>query len=167
MKNTIKEIIKTIALSILFVCFIDKFIGFKSYIPSASMRPTIEIGDQVFTRRVYNLDNLERGDIVVFKSDELNETLIKRLIGLPNDKIKIENGIVHVNGEKLDEDYIGEVDYFNGDYEVPEDKYFFLGDNRAISKDSRYWEDHYIDAKNIKGKTIFRYYPFDRIGIFK
>lgn len=148
---------------ILAVC-INKFIVFKVYIPSESMVPTLNVYDRLFVTRVYNEEKFQRGDILVFDSKELGEKLIKRLIGLPGDRIIIENGVVAVNGEVLVEDYIGNTDRFNGEYLVPEGKYFFLGDNRLWSKDSRYWINPYIDGEDIKGKAQLKVYPFSDIG---
>lgn len=156
-----------IIVAVVLALLINKFIIFKVYIPSESMVPTLNIDDRLFVTRVYNEEKFERGDILVFDSDELNEKLIKRLIGLPGDKIVIENGEVSVNGEKLVEDYIGNEDRFNGEYEVPEGKYFFLGDNRLWSKDSRYWIDPYIDGEDIKGKAQVKVYPFNDMGKIK
>lgn len=153
-----------VVVAVVLALLITKFIVFKVYIPSESMVPTLNVGDRLFVTRVYNEEKFERGDILVFESDELEEKLIKRLIGLPGDKILIENGEVYVNGEKLIEDYIGNADRFNGEYEVPEGKYFFLGDNRLWSKDSRYWINPYIDGKDIIGKAQFKVYPFSEIG---
>ena len=90
--------------------------------------------------------------------------MIKRLIGLPNDKIVIDNGIVRVNGEVLNEYYIQNQDYFTGEYTVPEGKYFFLGDNRGNSFDSRYWTNKYIDFNDIEGKAFVKVFPFDDFG---
>lgn len=156
-----------IIIAVVLALLINKFIIFKVYIPSESMVPTLNIDDRLFVTRVYNEEKFERGDILVFDSDELNEKLIKRLIGLPGDKIVIENGEVSVNGEKLVEDYIGNEDRFNGEYEVPQGKYFFLGDNRLWSKDSRYWIDPYIDGEDIKGKAQVKVYPFNDMGKIK
>lgn len=153
--------------AIIIALLINKFLLFKVIIPSESMVPTLNVDDRLFVTRVYDLDNLKRGDIVVFYSEELQADLIKRLIGLPGDKIKIENGIVSVNGEVLKEDYIGTEDNFNGEYEVPEGKYFFLGDNRLWSKDSRYWINPYIDGEDISGKAQIKVYPFNEIGKIK
>lgn len=167
MKEDIKYILKVLILSVVFTFLFTNLIGFNARIPSASMQPTIDIGDRLFVSRIYSFNKLERGDIVVFYSEELNDTLIKRLIGLPNDKIRIMNGVVSVNGETLKEDYIGMTDNFNGEYEVPEGKYFFLGDNRGNSKDSRYWINPYIDEKDIEGKAVFKYYPLNDIHIMR
>lgn len=170
-KNSIKNFIYEwgipIVSAFIIAFLINKFLLFKVLIPSESMVPTLNVGDRLFVTRVYNLDKLERGDIVVFYSEELQEDLIKRLIGLPGDKIEIKNGIVYVNGEVLEEDYIGAEDNVNGVYTVPEGKYFFLGDNRLYSKDSRYWINPYIDGKDITGKAQVKVYPLNQIGKVK
>ena len=150
--------------AVVIALLIKQFLIFKVYIPSGSMIPTLNEGDQLFVTRVYNLDHLKRGDIVVFDSDELNDVLIKRLIGLPGDKIKITNGTVYVNEEKIDESYVKNNDNYSGEFEVPEGKYFFLGDNRAISYDSRKWNNPYIDGSDIKAKAQIRVYPFSDFG---
>jgi signal peptidase I len=165
--NFFTDWIIPIAAAIVIAFLINKFLIFKVLIPSESMVPTLNVGDRLFVTRVYNLNKLKRGEILVFYSNELQESLIKRLIGLPGDKIKIEDGEVYVNGEKLEEDYIGTEDKFNGEYEVPEGKYFFLGDNRLISKDSRYWENPYVDGEDIDGKAQIKVYPFNDFGKLK
>ena len=170
-KNSIKNFIYEWGIPIIsafIIAFlINKFVLFKVLIPSESMVPTLNVGDRLFVTRIYNLDRLERGDIIVFYSEELQEDLIKRLIGLPGDKIEIENGVVSVNGEVLQEDYIGAQDNYNGVYEVPEGKYFFLGDNRLYSKDSKYWINPYINGEDITGKAQIKVYPLDQIGKVK
>lgn len=167
MKNFIYEWGIPIISAFIIAFLINRFLLFKVLIPSESMVPTLNIGDRLFVTKVYNLDKLNRGDIVVFYSEELQDDLIKRLIGLPGDKIEIRNGVVSVNGETLLEDYIGAEDNFNGVYEVPEGKFFFLGDNRLYSKDSRYWINPYVDGKDISAKAQIRVYPFDEIGKVK
>ena len=153
-----------ILIAVVLAVLINKFIVFKVKIPSESMVPTLNVGDRLFVTRVYNPENLERGDVVVFHSDEKNEDMIKRLIGKPGDTIVINDGIVTVNGETLYENYIGTPDKFNGTYEVPEGQYFFLGDNRPVSKDSRRWINPYVDQADIKGKAILKYYPLKDFG---
>lgn len=110
------------------------------------------------------MGNIKRGDIIVFYSDELKETLIKRVIGLPGDHIVIHDGIVNINGNDIKEDYVKNNARYNGTFDVPEDKFFFLGDNRPDSWDSRRWKNPYIDKSNIKGKAVFRFYPFSKMG---
>lgn len=153
-----------VIIAVILATLINQFIIFKVYIPSESMVPTLNVDDRLFVTRAYNEEKFERGDILVFDSKELGEKLIKRLIGLPGDRILIENGVVSVNGEVLVEDYIGNQDRFNGEYLVPDCKYFFLGDNRLWSKDSRYWINPYIDGDDINGKAQFKVYPFSEMG---
>ena len=85
---------------------INKFLVYNVYIPSESMVPTLNIGDKLMVTRVYDTNKIKRGDIIVFFSEELNEILIKRAIGLPGDHIKIHDGIVNINGEDIKEDYV-------------------------------------------------------------
>lgn len=162
--NFFIEWIVPIVIAVTLALLINKFLIFKVKIPSESMVPTLNVGDRLFVTRVYNPENLKRGDIVVFYSEEKNEDMIKRLIGLPGDKIVINDGIVTVNGETLKEDYIGTADNYSGEFNVPEGKYFFLGDNRYWSLDSRYWNDPYIDGSEIKGKAQIKVYPWKDFG---
>lgn len=164
--NFFKEWIIPVIAAFVLAILMNKFLIFNVYIPSSSMVPTINIGDRLMIRKLYNKDNLKRGDILVFYSDELQETLIKRLIGLPGDHIVIKEGIVNINGEDIEEDYIENNDYNEDEliYDVPEGKYFFLGDNRPVSKDSRRWINPYIDEDDIKGKLILRFYPIKDFG---
>lgn len=166
-KSFFKEWIIPIAIALVIAVLINKFVIFKVYIPSESMVPTLNVEDRLLVTRIYDLDKIQRGDILVFYSDELQESLIKRVIGLPGDTISIKEGEVYVNQKLIDEPYIGEADKFNGNYQVPEGKYFFLGDNRWWSKDSRYWSDPYIDGSKIEGKAQVKVYPFDEIGKIK
>ena len=113
---------------------------------------------------VFNYLNIERGNILVFYSDELKETLIKRVIGLPGDHIVIHDGIININGNDIKENYVKNNMEYSGIFDVPENEFFFLGDNRSNSRDSRLWTDPYINKNHIKGKAIFRFYPFDSMG---
>lgn len=155
--------------AVILTILINKFLIFSIYVPSGSMLPTIQIGDRMVARRIYNYDNINRGDILIFNfTEEVEDSLyIKRVIGLPGDNIKIEGTEIYINGEKIEEDYVKYQEETFLEYNVPEGEYFFLGDNRADSKDSRYWENPFIKQSEIKGKAMFRYYPLDRIGKIK
>lgn len=165
--NFFKEWILPVFVALAIVFLLRQFVFFNVYVPSGSMIPTININDKIVVTRILNLSSLKRGDIIVFYSDELGETLIKRLIGLPGDKIDIKNGEVFINGNKLEEDYVKNKDNYNGTFEVPQGKYFFLGDNRPISDDARLWKNHYIDGSKIEGKAQFIFYPFKDFGKLK
>ena len=90
--------------------------------------------------------------------------LIKRLIGLPGDKVELKNGMLYVNGELIEEPYVKNNMDYTGEYTVPEDHLFFLGDNRATSRDARYWENPYISEDEVIGRAGLRIYPFNTIG---
>ena len=164
-KFFVEWIIPVIA-AVVLAFLINKFLIFNVYVPSTSMVPTINVGDRIIVNRVYNKDNIKRGDILVFYSDELQETLIKRVIGLPGDTIVIKDGSLNINGEDIQEDYVKNNDYNNEElvYEVPQGKYFFLGDNRPVSMDSRKWINPYIDEDDIKGKAVLKFYPISDFG---
>lgn len=166
-RNFFFEWVVPVVIAVVIALLIKQFLIFKVYIPSGSMIPTLNIGDHLFVTRVYNLDNIKRGDIIVFDSEELNDVLIKRVIGLPGDTVTIANGKVSVNGEELDEKYVVNHDDSYGEYHVPEGKYFFLGDNRPVSYDSRKWVNPYVDGKDIKAKAQLKVYPFSDFGSVK
>lgn len=164
-KSELLEWVQIIVVGLILALLTNKFILFVAEIPSVSMVPTLNVNDRLLVRRIYNFDKLERQDIIVFDCKEEDSKYIKRLIGLPGDKISIKDGQVYVNGELLKEDYVKNKDMFTGEYEVPEGKYFFLGDNRSDSKDSRYLKTTYIDEEDIVGKAFFKIYPFDDFGV--
>lgn len=127
-----------------------------NYINSESMEPTISKNSFIICHKIKDKTKLERGDIITFRYPvEKNFIYIKRVIGVPGDRIIIKEGIVTVNGEKLKEDYVvnkwtrGTGDY---DYIVPADSYFVLGDNRNNSEDSRYWEEEYFQKYGVRSE---------------
>jgi signal peptidase I len=166
MKYFVKEWVIPIVIALVIVLFLNKFVFILVTVPTGSMEDTIIPGDRLYVNEIFDVDKAKRGDILVFKSEELdNKRLVKRLIGLPGDTVQIkENGDVYINEERINEPYavesIGEAKTF----EVPEDCYFFLGDNRPISYDARYWKNPYIHKDKIIGKVLFRFFPFSRIG---
>lgn len=137
---------------------------FRAIIPSSSMYPLLEKGDQLLIKKM-DASEIERGDVIVFYKD--NVLYIKRVIGLPGETVYIENGNVYINGCLLREDYVENKDTYNGQFIVPEDSYFVLGDNRVNSKDSRYWPESYVKADSIMGKAIIKIYPIENIGIIE
>lgn len=118
---------------------------------------------------VISVSGPERGDIIIFKfPDDESQNYVKRVIGCPGDTVKIEGGKVYVNGELLEEDYLKETwTVATGPYtfEVPEDSYFVMGDNRNNSYDGRYWTNTYVKKSKILGKAIFRYWPLKNFKI--
>ncbi|ALB44104.1 MAG: signal peptidase I [Clostridium beijerinckii] len=167
-KSILNEWIIDIAVVLCIALLVWNFVGYGVWITSGSMIPTLEVKDRLLVTRVHNPKNLKEGDIVLFKNDEFKgEILIKRLIGLPGDTIEIKNGVVYRNGQELKEDYVKNNEIYNGSFKVPDNKYFFLGDNRANSDDSRYWKDPYVDESYIEGKAQVKYYPIKDFEILK
>ncbi|MBC8062354.1 MAG: signal peptidase I [Clostridiaceae bacterium] len=166
-KKFIREWVVPIGVAIAIAFIIHTFIFFQIKVPSSSMYPTIKIGDRIIVTRVYNRSNLKTGDIVVFYSHELELTLIKRLIGVPGDEVKInDSGEVFINGKQLDQPYVINKANISKNFKVPEGKYLFFGDNREVSNDARWWKDPYIDGKDIEGKAQVIIFPFKRLGKF-
>jgi signal peptidase I len=166
-KKILSDWVMPIVLAIILAVLINRFIFYKVRIPSGSMLPTIKVGDRIIVTRIYDKTKLKRSDIVVFYSNELKDTLIKRLIGLPGDVIDIkDNGQVFINGSKSEESYVVYNENLGKQFKVPENKYLFLGDNRAGSWDARKWNEPYIDSEDIEGKAQFIVSPFKRFGKF-
>lgn len=167
-KTTIlREIIswvKVILSAILIAVIVDFFVIANAIVPTGSMETTIPAGSRIMGLRLYYLfAEPERGDIVIFKyPDDESVDYLKRIIGLPGETVEIIDGRVYIDGseEPLEESYLSEIPTGDfGPYEVPEDCYFMLGDNRAVSKDSRYWENTYVSKDKIVAKAMFMYYP--------
>lgn len=138
-----------------------------SYIPSSSMESTIMTGNVVFSTR-YDIEeeDLERYDILTFIApDDPEITYIKRLIGLPGETIEVKGGKVYADGIELDDSFINGSQNHVGDgvYEVPEGCYFFMGDNRNNSKDSRFWNNPYVSVDDIQAKAKCIIFPFSDI----
>lgn len=165
MKYFVKEWVLPALLAFGIVLFLNKFIFILVTVPTGSMETAILPGDRLFVNKLFNAENAKRGDILVFNSDELGEKLVKRIIGLPGETVEVKmDGSVYVNGEKLDEPYAAEFAGEEKVFKVPENSYLFLGDNRPISKDARYWREPYISKDKIIGKAGFRFFPISRIG---
>ncbi len=163
-KKELIDIIKTIIIAIIVAFVITHFIIVNAVVPTGSMKNTIMPNDRLIAFRLsYLFSDPERYDIVVFKAPDDESTLyVKRIIGLPGEKVNIIDGKVFIDDQEvpLSDDYIME-DMLGsfGPYTVPENSYFMLGDNRNDSQDSRYWENTFLPKENILGKVLFKYYP--------
>lgn len=171
MKKEIFEWIKTIVLSLIIALIITTFVK-PTIVKNYSMSPTLNENNFLLINRfLYKRSTPETGDIVVFESDLKTEDgqdklLIKRVIGVPGDEIKINDGKVYINGDLLEEEYIPGV-YTEGNIDmlIPENKIFVMGDNRNNSLDSR--ELGLVDFETVVGKAFLRLYPFDKFGFLK
>ncbi len=141
------------------VVLIRSFIATPVRVDGDSMNKTFNDGDILI---LYKLSNIERFDIVVLHEEADDEKIIKRIIGMPGDTVAIKDGDIYINDEKIDDEYAYGM---TSDYDritLKDDEYFILGDNRLISKDSRYFGP--VKEKDIKGKVIFRIFPFSKFG---
>ena len=153
---------KDYILIIIAVLIIRTFIVTPAIVDGASMDYTLEDGQLVFINKfVYNVKDVERFDIVVLNNEEDNDRIIKRIIGLPNEKIEYNNNQLYVNGKLVEQNY--EVEQTE-DFTVvtKENEYFVLGDNRNVSKDSRMLGN--FNKKDIVGRVNFRILPFKKFG---
>lgn len=167
-----KMLLKDILLCAVITCIILTFVS-PTIVNQTSMLPTCQPGDYILLeKQAYLFKEPQRGDIIVFKSKIKNENgimsklLIKRIIAIPKDNIKIEGGQVYINGEKLDEKYLPLDTYTEGDIDriIPEETYFVMGDNRDVSVDSRDSEVGLVSKKDIYGKALVRLLPLKNAG---
>ena len=177
----ILEIFEYLLISVLIFLIVYVFIAQLVQVSGDSMNPTFNDKQQLIAEKVsVVLGDLNYTDVVIFNSieeDDINNShlLIKRIIGLPGDKIKIENGFVYLNDNRLQEDYLPDGVYTNlkpnnkiiegEEYIIGEDSYFVMGDNRDESNDSRYFGT--LHKNDILAKVVARYYPFEDFKIFK
>ena len=216
-KDFFSENIKTLFYAIVIAVIIRSLLIQPFYIPSSSMEPTLLVGDRLFvtkysygyskhsfpfsppilSKRIF-FNSPERGDVIVFKTPADNRTdYIKRLIGLPGDKVQFVDAYLYLNnseilkskisnktkincgnrtidvhrfeeklpnGKKFHTVYLKNYTYQNSDaFEVPQDHYFFLGDNRDCSKDSRFLSSvGYVHKNNLVGKAQFIFFSSDK-----
>jgi signal peptidase I len=169
-----RETIETILWALVLALILRTFVVQAFWIPSGSMIPTLQVGDRVLVAKFWNwFQEPSRGSIYVFKYPvDPERDFIKRIIGLPGDSVDIVSGIVYVNGIKIDESYVKNMDNFtlrqNDIFKtipvkVPENMYLALGDNRRNSQDGRYWG--FVPKDYLKGPAFFRYWPLNRIGL--
>ncbi len=193
LKNFWREVLNPIGLSVIFAFGIRTFVAESRYIPSESMLPTLQVNDKLIIDKVsYRFADPVRGDIVVFNPTAQMETekdndgkqkfkdaFIKRVIGLPGDRVDVKNGKVYINSKIITEPYLSKPPRHNwstsdrltsGDHpipwptdgRVPPGQYLVLGDNRNNSYDSHYWG--FVPRDKIIGKATIRFWPIDHTG---
>ena len=193
-----------ITIAVILASLIRSFVGLAFYIPSESMYPTLKINDRVIVSRIsYRIGDPKRGDVVVFRNPGFEDlerpniiekvgrvmfeivgsrqpkdkNYIKRVIGLPGDRLMFKDGSVYVNGAKLAEPWLqpGVITTFQNhedeDIVVPANHYFMMGDNRPESCDSRCFTAKngppaptFIERSAIVGRAFHRIWPINRFG---
>ncbi len=186
----IAELLRTVVLSILLALGIRTFVAEARWIPSGSMEPTLhgtpnqwEADKIIVDKLKYRFSDPERGDIVVFsptaqlKREQYTDAFIKRIIGLPGDKIELKDGKVIVNGKQLPEtNYLSneqrtsievctsgqQPPFLSQSTTIPKGEYLVLGDNRTQSYDGRCWG--LVPRDNIIGRAVVRFWPPNKVG---
>lgn len=164
-----REWILLISICLLTVFVLKTKVIITANVPTGSMLDTIQLEDKVLGNRLaYIKDDPQRGDIVIFYApDETDGTkYIKRLIGLPGEKVVIKDAHIYIddNETPLKETYLPEEWEYENDemeFEVPEGAYLFFGDNRNESLDAREWENTYVYKEDIIAKAECVYFPFN------
>lgn len=162
----LRDLLVSAVASVLIITFLYQPVR----VEGTSMLPRLEDHDRLFINKfVYRFAAIERGDVVVFHYPrDPEKSYIKRVIGLPGDKLRIDHGQVWLNGKRLREPYVPETyedSRSMGAMVVPEDSYFVMGDHRSISSDSR--EFGPVDRPLIYGKAVFVYWPARDAGVVR
>jgi signal peptidase I len=185
-KSVLREYAESLIIAVVLALFVRTWVFQAFKIPTGSMEPNLLVGDHlivnkmIFSPAVTGLERallphreIRRGDVVVFKyPEEPERDFIKRVIGLPGDRLELRRKTIYVNGEPLVEPYAhltapasesagvtGDLREFYGPVTVPARQYFMMGDNRDNSQDSRYWG--FLPAHYVKGKALFIYFSFE------
>lgn len=165
--------ITSFAISFTILALFLVFVGKPFTVSGQSMYPTLHDSDRMFMSK---LGDIKRFDIVVLQAPDQDKEYIKRVIGIPGDTIEVKDGKLYINGQVVDQPFINTellmnktvyIDDFTlqeltGELKVPEGKYFVMGDNRGVSKDSRMIG--FIERSAIEGKAVFTIWPLNRIG---
>lgn len=171
-KKEIKSFAFTFLITLAVVIVLKNFVIINATVPTGSMENTIMPGDNILGFRLaYINEDPERGDIIFFPfPDDETQNYVKRIIGLPGETVTIIDGKIYIDDSEtpLDEPYLKE-EWTRGTgpyvFQIPEDSYLCLGDNRNRSADAREWNNPYVAKDKIIGKAIFTYFPFDRWGM--
>ena len=165
-KSMIKELLETIISAGVIAFIIITFIGQVTVVQGASMETTLHNKERLIANKIgYRLESPKRGEIIIFRPPlDTKRNYIKRIIGIPGDKVEIVEGKVYVNDEALEEPYVKYKSYESMPIAtVPENSYFVLGDNRPNSSDSRFWG--FVPRKNVVGKAWIVFWPLNKMRI--
>ncbi len=152
------DMLETVVLAAILFAGIN-MISARIRVDGYSMEPTLHDGEFVIVNKLaYRFGSPQRGDVIVFRYPrDPQQEYIKRVIGLPGDRIRIVNGHVYVNDQLIDEPYVASAPRYQSEWSVPEDSVFVLGDNRNNSSDSHNWGP--VPLNNVIGRALFVYWP--------
>lgn len=156
--------------SIVVSFFIILFVYQPVKVEGGSMEPGLEDQERIFINKlVYHWESIERGDIIVFRYPrDPRKSFIKRVIGLPGDRVRISYGRLYLNGKRMEEAYVPPEYQDSRSYPetyVPPNTYFVMGDHRSMSNDSRDFGP--VDRRFVYGKAVFGYWPVDKVGVLR
>src|SRR5436305_5617071 len=161
--------VRDLAFSVLIAVILIVFIYQPVKVEGTSMMPTLTDQERIFINKFtyhFGLGDIERGDMVVFWFPlDPQKSYIKRVIGIPGDRVSIDAGQVYLNGDPVNEQYVPEEYRDRVSWEahrVPPGEYFVLGDHRSSSSDSRTWG--FVKRDAIYGKAVFVYWPLEKMG---
>ncbi|MBR2802643.1 MAG: signal peptidase I [Erysipelotrichaceae bacterium] len=163
-KDTLKELLQTVVTSVVIVFLLTTFILIPVRVEGRSMYPLLKEGDIGLSFILGRHFGLERFDIVVLRSERLSYPIVKRIIGLPGESVSFRDNTLYINGEAVAEGFLAE-DVITADLDIQlqEDEYFVMGDNRGVSRDSRYYGP--FSAAEILSKDILVLWPFTEAGL--
>lgn len=175
-RGAILEIVDSLLVAVLLVFLILRpFVVQAFWIPSGSMERTLQVDDRILVNKfIYFFEEPQRGDVVVFVSplqaDQHQKDFIKRVVGLPGDRLAVHDGKLYRNGQPVEEDYIAQpmiyrFPLYGGEYVVPEGQLFVMGDNRNLSNDSHKWGP--LPRKNVLGKAFCIFWPPPRVRVLR
>ena len=189
-KSVPREYFESLVIAVILALFVRTWVFQAFKIPTGSMEKNLLVGDHlivnkmIFSPALTGLERavlphraIRRGDVIVFKyPSEPERDFIKRVIGLPGDRLELKRKKILINGQPLDEPYVqflepppaegasptDDLRAWYGPVTVPEHQYFMMGDNRDNSQDSRYWG--FLPESYVKGKALFIYFSFEENG---
>ncbi|MBN1810438.1 MAG: signal peptidase I [Anaerolineae bacterium] len=163
-RSLVREILETVLLTVVLFLVINTVTG-RSQVNGSSMEPTLHNGQYLIISKItYWIHPPERGDIIVLHPpNNLGEDYIKRVVGLPGERVEIREGKVWADGVALDEPYVSSAPSYSGAWTLAEGEYLVLGDNRNNSNDSHSWGP--LGEGNIVGKALLSYWPPENWGI--
>ena len=162
------EVFEALAVALVSIFIIYNFIAQPFLVQGASMEPNFQTGNYLVVDEIsYRFRDPARGEVVVFHNPaNESEFYIKRVIGLPGEKVEIKGGVVKLDGKVLEEGYLPKDMYVDGDatFNLKTDEYFVMGDNRPRSYDSRRWGP--LKKFEIIGAVRLRFWPLDSLEVY-
>ena len=164
----LRDLLLSVVIAIVVILFLYQPVK----VEGTSMMPSLIDQERIFINKFvyrFGIGDIQRGDMVVFHyPTDPTKSYIKRIVGLPGDTVAIEDGIVYINGRRLDESYVPD-EYRDRQtlplMRIPSDHYYVLGDHRTSSNDSRSWGP--VERQYIYGKAVFVYWPIEKMGILR